>query len=171
VSKRRQGSKAHTVSRGSRGTHLLYPTLARPQTLRTGFFPLLPEIWWRFPSPTLPWLYASAPCMIPSRISGPLVLGFLGCAACLVGTVAYSRAVLGDPLRLTHDADGVVRFLTREEALQAHLAASEKLQQANPSDAARARVTAVWRDALRQAQATGSEAAPPRPASSDELNL
>ncbi len=109
--------------------------------------------------------------MIPSRISGPLVLGFLGCAACLVGTVAYSRAVLGDPLRLTHDADGVVRFLTREEALQAHLAASEKLQQANPSDAARARVTAVWRDALRQAQATGSEAAPPRPASSDELNL
>ena len=108
---------------------------------------------------------------IPSRYSGPLVLGFMGCAVCLVGTVAYSRAVLGDPMRLMQDEDGVMRFVTREEALQSHLDASERLHQSNPSDTSRARVTAIWRDAVREAQATEATAAAPRAQTRDELNL
>ncbi len=108
---------------------------------------------------------------IPSRYSGPLVLGFLSCAACLVGTVAYSRAALGDPMRLTHDADGVVRFLTREEALRERLEASEALERASPGDASRARVTAIWRQAVREAQATEATAAQPRARTAEELNL
>lgn len=108
---------------------------------------------------------------IPSRYSGPLVLGFLGCATCLVAAVAYSRAALGNPMRLTQDAEGVVRFLTREEALQERLEASEALERASPSDASRARVTSIWREAVREAQASESTAAQPRARTAEELGL
>ena len=115
---------------------------------------------------------ARGPTMkIPSRLSGPLVLGFMGCATCLVAAVAYSRAVLGEPLRLTHDADGVVRFLTREEALRGRLEASERLALASPGDVSRARVTAIWREAVREAQAAEATAAQPRAQTAEELTL
>ena len=108
--------------------------------------------------------------MLSSRYSGPLVLGFLGCSSLLVAAVAYARAS-GAPMRMIRDEDGVVRFQTREEALQDHLEASERLSAAAPTDESRARLTKYWREALREAQASEGTAAPPRAKTKEELNL
>jgi hypothetical protein len=108
---------------------------------------------------------------LSSRVSGPLVLGLLGGTAALLSVVAYSRAVLGDPMRATRDSEGVLRFVTREEVLQDRLEASERLEQASPQDASRARVTAMWRKAVREARLAEESRAPAKAATADELNL
>jgi hypothetical protein len=74
-------------------------------------------------------------------------------------------------MRMIRDEDGVVRFQTREEALQDHLEASERLSAAAPTDESRARLTKYWREALREAQASEGTAAPPRAKTKEELNL
>ena len=67
----------------------------------------------------------------------------------LLGTHWYQRAIDGNPITLAKDGEGVVRFMTKLEALEARAESSQRLAIASPDDTARAAVAEAWQHAAQ----------------------
>ena len=69
---------------------------------------------------------------LPAAASRAAVLGFMAAALGATGYVAYQHVVLQQPMRLKLGADGLWRWMTREEYLQLRLERAKAAVAANP---------------------------------------
>ena len=86
---------------------------------------------------------------LPASISRLAVVFVAIGSTTLIATHWYSRAFDGNPIRLAKDNEGVVRLMTKLEALEERLESSKRLAAAAPNDMARAAVADAWLGAAR----------------------
>ncbi len=101
----------------------------------------------------------------PTRVSRVIVLlGMTGCVT-LTGLFWYARAIGGDPFRVSRDADGVLRLMTRAELLEARLVDARRRASVSPSDASLDLAVKGYEGALaseqRRLEAIGGQTRPP----------
>ncbi len=110
---------------------------------------------------------------VSSRVSRGLVIAAGLVTFGTTGAVWYARAMSADPVRLSRDADGVVRLMTRAELLDVKLAAARERAAAAPDDAQAAQTVLAWEHALEteKTRLAAAGVQPRGPASADDLTL
>ena len=111
---------------------------------------------------------------LPASISRLSVILAVAGSTALSGFYWYARFIDGDPVRLMRGEDGVVRLMSKLEALEERVAAADARAAASPHDESCAAAAHAWRGAARaevaRLKAAGLEPLPTAQ-SADELEI
>jgi hypothetical protein len=86
---------------------------------------------------------------LPASISRVSVIFALAGSTALSGYYWYARAIDGDPVRLMRGEDGVVRLMSKLEALEERVVAADARAAAFPHDESCTTAAHAWRGAAR----------------------